>query len=91
MTKADMVKFLAEKFDMKKKDSANVFDAVLEAIVDTLKKGEKVQISGFGNFEVKKREARQGRNPKTGEIIQIPAKKKIAFRAAKSLKELLIK
>lgn len=91
MTKADLSKLMAEKFSLTKKDGAAVVDMFIDTITQTLVKGEKVQLSGFGNFEVKRREARQGRNPKTGEIIQIPAKKKIAFRAAKTLKEAVLK
>lgn len=91
MTKADLSKLVAEKFEMTKKEGAEAVDMIIDTITQMLVKGEKVQLSGFGNFEVKRREARQGRNPKTGEIIQIPAKKKIAFRAAKTLKEAVLK
>lgn len=62
-------------------------DAVFESVMDSLSKGEKVQIIGFGNFEVRERSARKGRNPQTGEEIEIPASKVPAFKAGKALKD----
>jgi DNA-binding protein HU-beta len=79
---------LAEKFDMSKKLANEILsDALVTIIVKNLKKGNRIRIAGLGILQVKKRAARTGRNPATGETIQIPAKKKIAFRAAKELKD----
>ncbi len=65
------------------------FMAMIEGIKDSLKRGERVTFSGFGSFEVKKRKARQGRDPRTGEIISIPKKKRVKFNPSKSLKDFL--
>jgi len=79
---------LAEKFDLSKKLANEILsDALVSTIVKNLKKGNRIRIAGLGILQVKKRAARMGRNPATGETISIPAKKKIAFRAAKELKE----
>ena len=78
---------LAEKFEMPKKQMNEVMDDMIAMVVKHLKKGNRVRIAGLGIMQVKKRAARAGRNPATGETIQIPAKKKIAFRAAKELKD----
>jgi len=79
---------LAEKQkDMSKKQATEILDTFFKFIVTDLKKGNRIRIPGFGILQVRKRAARTGRNPATGETIQIPAKKKIAFRAAKELKE----
>ncbi len=72
-----------------KSAAARVFDSMVEIIKSTLKKGDEVAISGFGTFKVKARAARMGRNPKTGESIQIPAKKAVKFRVGKDLKSVL--
>ncbi|MBP1931979.1 HU family DNA-binding protein [Ammoniphilus resinae] len=87
MTKTDLVAYVAEKAELTKKDSGKAVDAVFEAIESSLKKGEKVQLIGFGNFEVRERAARKGRNPQTGEEIEIAASKLPAFSAGKALKE----
>lgn len=87
MNKTDLVNAVAEKADLSKKDAAKVVDAVFETIMDSLSNGEKVQIIGFGNFEVRERSARKGRNPQTGEEIEIPASKVPAFKAGKALKD----
>ncbi|MEM7816901.1 MAG: HU family DNA-binding protein, partial [Candidatus Aenigmatarchaeota archaeon] len=81
MNKAELIEEVAKK-TCTKKEAQLAVEAVLETIRNTLKKKEPVTISGFGTFKVKETKARQGRNPKTGETIQIPAKKKIAFRAS---------
>ena len=73
MNKTELIAAVAEKTGLTKKDSERVINATVETIVDGLKKGDKVQLSGFGIFEVKAREARVGRNPRTKEAIQIPA------------------
>jgi DNA-binding protein HU-beta len=78
---------LAEKQEMSKKQMNEILDQLVEQLVKNLKKGNRVRLAGLGILQVKKRAARMGRNPATGETIKIPAKKKIAFRAAKELKE----
>ncbi len=78
---------LAEKHEMSKKATAGMLGDFVEAVVKHLKKGAKVRITGLGIFQVKKRPARLGRNPLTGEQIKIKASKKLAFRAAKEVKE----
>ncbi len=87
MNKTELVDHVVEKTGMMKKDSEKAVNAVLDSITDTLAKGEKVQLVGFGTFEVRKREAREGRNPSTGETIKIAAQKVPAFKAGKALKE----
>lgn len=78
---------LAEKNDMPKKTLNTLMEGLVASLVKNLKKGNRVRMAGLGILQVRKRAARMGRNPATGETIQIPAKKKIAFRAAKELKE----
>lgn len=89
MNKTDLVNAVAEKSELSKKDAAKAVDAVLESIMDSLKVGEKVQLIGFGTFEVRDRAARKGRNPQTGAEIQIPASKVPAFKAGKALKDIV--
>ena len=91
MNKTELIAAVAEKTGMTKKDAERVINATVETITETLVKGERVQISGFGNFEVKAREARVGRNPRTKETIQIPATRLPAFKAAKALKDAVAK
>jgi nucleoid DNA-binding protein len=88
MNKAQLIEAVASKVCTKKEAQLAV-ETVLETIKNSLKKKEPVTISGFGTFKVKETKARTGRNPKTGETIQIPAKKKISFRASKELKSIL--
>ena len=88
MNKAQLVEVIAEKTETKKA-AQEIVEALWDAIKGSLKKKEDVAISGFGSFKVKQTKARQGRNPKTGETIQIPAKRKVAFKASKELKELI--
>jgi len=78
---------LAEKHDMQKKATEGVLNDLVALVVKHLKKGERIRIVGLGILQVRKRAARMGRNPATGEQIQIKASKKVAFRAAKELKE----
>jgi DNA-binding protein HU-beta len=78
---------MAEKHEMSKKDMLAVLDAFITTLAKHLKKGDKIRIPGFGILQVRKRAARMGRNPATGEAIKIKASKKIAFRPAKELKE----
>ncbi len=87
MNKTDLVNAVAEAGEFTKKDAAVAVDAVLAAISDTLKKGDRVQLIGFGTFEVRERAARTGINPKTKEPIQIAATKVPAFKPGKALKE----
>lgn len=87
MNKTDLVNAVAEKSDLAKKDATKAVDAVFESVMDSLKNGEKVQLIGFGNFEVRERSERKGRNPQTGEEIKIPASKVPAFKPGKALKE----
>ncbi|SEP68305.1 HU family DNA-binding protein [Piscibacillus halophilus] len=87
MNKTDLVNSVAEQADLSKKDAAKAVDAVLESITGSLKNSEKVQLIGFGNFEVRERSARKGRNPQTGKEIDIPASKVPAFKPGKALKD----
>ena len=87
MNKTDLINAVAEVTEISKKDVTKAVDAVFDAITDTLKKGEKVQLIGFGNFEVRERAARKGRNPQTGEEIDIAASKVPAFKPGKALKD----
>lgn len=87
MNKTDLVNAVAESTDLSKKDAGKAVDAVFQTIMDSLGTGERVQIIGFGNFEVRDRSARKGRNPQTGEEIQIPASKVPAFKAGKALRD----
>ena len=91
MNKTELVAVVAEKSGLTKKDAERVVSATFETITAELVKGEKVQISGFGIFEVKAREARVGRNPRTKEAIEIPASKAPAFKASKALKDIISK
>ncbi|NLC66076.1 MAG: HU family DNA-binding protein [Clostridium sp.] len=89
MNKAELVSKISDKTSFTKKDSEIVLKATIESIVEALAEGDKVQLSGFGTFEVKDRKARVGRNPKTNEEIQIPEYKQPTFRAGKNLKEIV--
>ena len=91
MNKTELVAVVAEKSGITKKDAERVVSATFETITAQLMKGEKVQISGFGIFEVKKREARVGRNPRTKEAIEIPASNAPAFKPSKALKDTICK
>ncbi|MGM0844745.1 MAG: HU family DNA-binding protein [Bacillota bacterium] len=87
MNKTDLINAVAESAELSKKDAENAVKAVLENIEETLSKGDKVQLIGFGNFEVRERSARKGRNPQTGEEMEIPASKQPAFKPGKALKD----
>ncbi len=87
MNKAELINVVSEAAEVSKKDAEAVITATLDAISDALKEGEKVQLVGFGSFEVKKRAARVGRNPKTKEPIEIPASTVPVFKAGKVLKD----
>ena len=85
--KAQLIENVASKTGLTKKDATAAVDAVFGSIQDTLKQGDKVQLIGFGTFEVRERAARKGRNPQTGEEIQIAASKVPAFKPGKALKD----
>jgi len=87
MNKTDLINAVAEKSELSKKDATKAVDAVFDAVAEALKDGDKVQLIGFGNFEVRERSARKGRNPQTGEEIDIPASKVPAFKPGKALKD----
>ena len=89
MNKTELIAVAAEKSGITKKDAERLISAAFETITAELAKGGKVQISGFGIFEVKEREARVGRNPRTKEAIQIPASKAPTFKASKTLKDMV--
>lgn len=91
MNKTELIAAVAAKTGLTKKDAERVVNATIESITESLVKGDKVNVSGFGIFEVKAREARVGRNPRTKETIQIPATKLPAFKASKTLKDAVAK
>lgn len=91
MNKTELIAAVAAKAGLTKKDAERVVNATIETITESMVKGDKVNISGFGIFEVKNREARVGRNPRTKETIQIPAAKLPAFKASKTLKDAVSK
>ncbi|MCR4947077.1 MAG: HU family DNA-binding protein [Lachnospiraceae bacterium] len=87
MNKTELIAAVAEKTGLKKTESGKAVDAVVAAITEELKKGDKVTLIGFGTFETRSRAARTGRNPQTGKEIKIKASKAPAFKAGKALKE----
>lgn len=91
MNKAELVNAVAEKAGLSKKDSEKAVNAAFDAITEALAAGDKVQLVGFGSFEVKERGARVGRNPKTKEEIQIPASRVASFKVGKALKDAVAK
>ena len=91
MNKAQLVEALANKTGETKKSAEASLNAFVEVVTDALKKGDKVQLVGFGSFEVRKRASRKGRNPQTGEELKIPASKAPVFKAGKALKEIVNK
>ncbi len=91
MNKTELIAAVAEKAGLTKKDAERALNAAFDAITASLVAGDKVQVSGFGIFEAKKREARTGRNPRTKETIQIPATRTPAFKASKTLKDAVAK
>ena len=91
MNKAELVSAVAEKTGMSKKDSEKAVNAAFDTITEALAAGDKVQLVGFGAFEVKERGARIGRNPKTQEEIEIPASRVASFKVGKALKEAVTK
>lgn len=91
MNKAELIAAIADKAELSRKDSEAAVNALVDAVTAALKNDDKVQLVGFGSFEVKKRAARTGRNPKTKETIQIPASKVPVFKAGKALKDAVAK
>jgi len=90
MTKADLIDSMANKAELPKPKAEEIVNGLLDDIVAALKKGDKVNISGFGTFSVSERKARTGRNPKTGETIQIASSRAAKFKAGKTLKDSLV-
>ena len=89
MTKAELVEDVARAAELTKKDAERLVEIVFESIIDTLNQGEKIELRGFGSFRVRERGARRGRNPKTGDPVDIPAKRVPYFKPGKELKELI--
>ncbi|MFZ8846207.1 MAG: HU family DNA-binding protein [Candidatus Hydrothermia bacterium] len=89
MNKAQLINEVAKRSGITKKDAKAAVDAVFSAIKDALAKGQRVRLIGFGTFEVRKRNQRRGKNPKTGQTITIPARKVPAFKASSELKKLV--
>ena len=89
MTKAELVEFIAENADLTKADATRALEAMLDGVTEGLKKEGKVTLVGFGTFSAKKREARTGRNPQTGEEVKIPARVVPGFKAGNKLKDAL--
>lgn len=87
MNKAELVAAMAEKTELSKKDAEKALKAFTEVVAEELKKGNKIQLVGFGTFEVAERAAREGRNPQTGETMKIAASKAPKFKAGKALKD----
>ena len=89
MNKTELVAAVAEQGEVSKKDAEKVLKAFVDVVTEELKKGEKVQLVGFGTFEVSERAAREGRNPRSGEIMKIAASKAPKFKAGKALKDIV--
>ncbi|MBN2466883.1 MAG: integration host factor subunit alpha [Deltaproteobacteria bacterium] len=89
MTKADIVENIYEKVGLSKEESARIVELLLEIMKQTLEQGDKIKISGFGNFMVRQKRSRRGRNPQTGEEIEISARKVLTFKASPILKKAL--
>ncbi len=89
MTKAELVERVANATELPKRDAGQLVEVALECVIEALKQGEKVELRGFGSFRVRGREARRGRNPKSGETVEIPAKRVPYLKAGKQLKEVI--
>ena len=89
MNKTELVAAIADQAELSKKDSEKALKAFTDVVAEELKKGEKVQLVGFGTFEVSKRAAREGRNPQSGAVMKIAASKSPKFKAGKALKDML--
>jgi integration host factor alpha subunit len=90
LTKADLSRYLMERLELGKKDADLLVNTFLESIIDSLKTGEGVELRGFGSFRLRDRRARQGRNPRSGESIQVPPKRVVYFKLGKELRSKLI-
>src|SRR5262245_36148964 len=91
MTKADLIESIYEKIGFSKKESADIVELIFDTIKETLEKGQKIKISGFGNFVVRAKRPRMGRNPQTGQEIEISARRVLTFRPSQVLKQALNK
>ena len=91
MTKADFITEVSRVAELSKKDAENIVNVFLDGIVDALKEGEKIELRGFGSFKLRRRNSRVGRNPRTSEAVQVPAKKVPYFKPGKDLKKLINK
>jgi integration host factor subunit beta len=91
MTKAELVEEVSRVSDLTKKHSEVIVDTVFKSIIDALHRGEKIELRGFGSFRLRRREPRKGRNPKTGDKVDVPPKKVPYFKPGKELKELINK
>jgi integration host factor subunit beta len=89
MTKAELVEEVSRVSDLTKKDSEIIVETVFKSIIDALHRGEKIELRGFGSFRLRQREPRKGRNPKTGDRVDVPPKKVPYFKPGKELKDLL--
>ncbi|HYR92372.1 MAG TPA: integration host factor subunit beta [Terriglobia bacterium] len=89
MTKADLVEEVARVTELTRKDSEVIVDTLFESVIKALKTGDKLEVRGFGSFRVRQRNARVGRNPKTGEKVEVPAKRVPYFKPSKELKDLI--
>jgi integration host factor subunit beta len=89
MTKAELVEEVSRVSDLTKKHSEVIVDTVFKSIIDALQRGEKIELRGFGSFRLRRREPRKGRNPKTGDRVDVPPKKIPYFKPGKELKELI--
>src|SRR5262249_27778645 len=89
MTKADLVEEVSKVTELTRKDSEVIFDTLFESVIKALRTGDKLEVRGFGSFRVRQRNARVGRNPKTGEKVEVPAKRVPYFKPSKELKDLI--
>jgi len=89
MTKAELVEEVAKETDLTKKDAEVIVQTVLDSITDALQRGEGVELRGFGSFRIRSRSPRQGRNPKTGSDVSVPAKKVPHFKPGKELRDIV--
>jgi integration host factor subunit beta len=89
MTKAELVEKVAEKIQLTKKQTETVVNMLLNSITEALSEGDKVELRGFGSFRLRNRNPREGRNPKTGDTVQIPAKRVPFFKAGKELRDMV--
>jgi integration host factor subunit beta len=89
MTKADLVEEVAKVTELTRKDSEVIVDTLFESVIKALRAGDKLEVRGFGSFRVRQRNARVGRNPKTGEKVEVPAKRVPYFKPSKELKDVI--